>query len=81
MNYPSRQPIENKLISVEFWRKLQAIPGVMVNVGNPDRAHPILCKSDVGVECLVMPICADYHNQVGRSTNGVLDSGEGSQVA
>jgi len=63
MNYPSRQPIENKLISVEFWRKLQAIPGVMVNVGNPDRAHPILCKSDVGVECLVMPICADYHNQ------------------
>jgi len=55
-DYPCRQVVGHKLISFEFWRKVQAIPGAMVSMGGPDRLDPILVKSDIGVECLVMPM-------------------------
>lgn len=55
-DYPNLQPFGNKLICVAFMRKLQRIPGAMWNIGNPDKRTPILVKSDIGVESLVMPV-------------------------
>jgi hypothetical protein len=60
-NYRRLQPFGDALIDVAFVRKLQQIPGVMWTnsvgvVSYPDKAwSPILYKSDVGIEGIVMP--------------------------
>ena len=62
---PCLQPFGDKLISGHLYRRLQAIPGVMWNLGSLERndfggmkrnPYPILFKSDIGVEGMVMPV-------------------------
>jgi len=55
--FPNMQPVGHKLVAVELWRKIQTIPGARLNLGSPNRDNPILVKSDLGVEALVMPCC------------------------
>ncbi|MFA7662915.1 MAG: hypothetical protein WCX88_03285 [Patescibacteria group bacterium] len=62
---PCLQPFGDKLIAGHMFRRLQAIPGVMWNQGSLERndfghmarnPYPILFKSDIGVEGMVMPV-------------------------
>jgi len=55
-DFASLQPFGDKLVDVRFLRRLQKIPGVRWNVGKPDRDKPILFRSDIGVDGLVMPV-------------------------
>lgn len=44
-----------KIIDVRYVRQIQTIPGALFNLGDPDPSRPILIKSPLGVEAMVMP--------------------------
>ena len=54
--YPNLQAFGHKRICVSLLRKVQRIPGAMWNIGGIAKDTPILIKSDVGVDVLVMPV-------------------------
>lgn len=55
-NYRSLQLYGDKMISVRFDDRLRNIPGVMWCSGGPDECDPILYRSDIGIEGMVMPV-------------------------
>jgi len=53
--FPCHQPLGNKLISVDFYRRLLRVPGLMWSPGRRDPRTAIVLKSDIGIEALAMP--------------------------
>ena len=55
-NYRSLQVYGDKLIAAKFDDRLRAIPGVLWCSGGHGKSNPILYRSDIGIEGMIMPV-------------------------